>query len=198
VTTPPPQSPNPYAQGQQPYGQPQTPAPYPPQAQTPAPYPPQAQAPYPPQGQAPYPPQGGYPQQPGQPGFPPQGEVPYAPVPPQPKRKFSPKMIRLGVIVLIAVGAAIFSFISSQNDADTAKVGDCMHRGSTSDTDPKLEVVKCSDSKAQFIVLAKVSGSYSRTEADTKCAAAAKDFQYQYTQSGKGSDFLLCLKDYSK
>jgi len=197
VTTPPPQSPNPYTQGpnpyaqdQQPYGQPQTPAPYPPQAQ--------AQTPYPPQAQAPYPPQGGYPQQPGQPGFPPEGAAPYAPVPPQPKRKFSFKMIRLAVVIVIAAGAALFSYISGQHDPDTAKVGDCMHRGSTSDTDPKLEVVKCSDSKAQFIVLAKVSGSYSRTEADTKCAAAAKDFQYQYTQTGKGSDFLLCLKDYKK
>ena len=197
MTTPPPQSPNPYTQGpnpyaqdQQPYGQPQTPAPYPPQAQ--------AQTPYPPQAQAPYPPQGGYPQQPGQPGFPPEGAAPYAPVPPQPKRKFSFKMIRLAVVIVIAAGAALFSYISGQHDPDTAKVGDCMHRGSTSDTDPKLEVVKCSDSKAQFIVLAKVSGSYSRTEADTKCAAAAKDFQYQYTQTGKGSDFLLCLKDYKK
>lgn len=197
MTTPPPQSPNPYAQGpnpyaqdQQPYGQPQTAAPHPAQAQ--------AQAPYPPQAQAPYPPQGGYPQQPGQPGFPPQGAAPYAPVPPQPKRKFSFKMIRLAVVIVIAAGAAIFSYISGQHDPDTAKVGDCMHRGSTSDTDPKLEVVKCGDSKAQFIVLAKVSGNYSRTEADTKCAAAAKDFQYQYTQTGKGSDFLLCLKDYKK
>ncbi|MFG2778039.1 hypothetical protein ACGFY7_09295 [Streptomyces prunicolor] len=211
MTTPPPQSPNPYtqnpnpypqgpnpyAQDQQPYGQPQTPAPYPPQAQAQAPYPPQAQAPYPPQAQAPYPPQDGYPQQPGQSGFPPQGAAPYAPVPPQPKRKFSFKMIRLAVVIVIAAGAALFSYISGQHDPDTAKVGDCMHRGSTSDTDPKLEVVKCSDSKAQFIVLAKVSGSYSRTEADTKCAAAAKDFQYQYTQTGK-TDFLLCLKDYSK
>ncbi|MFJ9375115.1 hypothetical protein [Streptomyces sp. NPDC101455] len=204
MTTPPPQSPNPYAQDpnpytqdQQPYGQPQTPAPYPPQAQTPAPFPAQAQAPYPPQAQAPYPPQGGYPQQPGQPGFPPQGG-PYAPVPPQPKRKFSPKMIRLGVIVLIAAGAAIFSFISSQDDADTAKVGDCMHRGSTSDTNPDLEVVKCSDSKAEYTVLAKISGKYSESEANAKCTAAAKDFQYSYTESGDGSNFLLCLKDYSK
>lgn len=191
MTTPPPQSPNPYAQGQQPYGQPQTPAPYPPQAQA-------QQAPYPPQPQAPYPPQGGYPQQPGQPGFPPQGAAPYPPVPPQPKRKFSFKMIRLVVIIVIAAGAAIFSYISSQDDANTAKVGDCMHRGSTSDTNPNLEVVKCSDSKAQYVVLAKISGTYSETEADAKCSAAAKDFQYSYTESGDGSNFLLCLKDYSK
>jgi hypothetical protein len=107
-------------------------------------------------------------------------------------------MIRLAVVVVIAAGAAIFRYISSQDDADTAKVGDCMHRGSTSDTNPDLEVVKCSDSKAQYTVLAKISGNYSETEADAKCTAAAKDFQYSYTQSGDGSDFLLCLKDYSK
>lgn len=184
MTTPPPQSPNPYAQGQQPYGQPQAQAPYPPQGG------------YPQQGG--YPPQGGYPQQPGQPGFPPQGGAPYAPIPPQPRRRFSFKMIRLAVVIVIAVGAAIFSWISGQHDPDTAKIGDCMHRGSTSDTSPDLKVVKCSDSKAQYVVLAKISGDYSRTEADAKCSAAAKDFQYSYTQTGKGSDFLLCLKDYSK
>ncbi|MGW3102673.1 LppU/SCO3897 family protein [Streptomyces sp. NPDC001100] len=180
MTTPPPQSPNPYAQGQQPYGDPQ------------------AQAPYPPQGQAPYPPQGGYPQQPGQPGFPPQGAAPFAPVPAQPKRRFSPKLIRLAIIIVIGIGAAIYGVISSQNDPDTAKVGDCMHRGSTSDTNPDLKVVKCSDAKAQYQVLAKISGNYSEAEAQTKCTAAAKDFQYSYTESGDGSDFLLCLKDYKK
>ncbi|WP_443073745.1 LppU/SCO3897 family protein [Streptomyces sp. NBC_01478] len=107
-------------------------------------------------------------------------------------------MIRLVVIIVIAAGAAIFSYISSQDDADTAKVGDCMHRGSTSDTNPDLEVVKCSDSKAEYVVLAKISGTYSETAADAKCTAAAKDFQYSYTESGDGSNFLLCLKDYSK
>ncbi|MFJ9244328.1 hypothetical protein [Streptomyces sp. NPDC101776] len=197
MTTPPPQSqnpyaqdPNPYAQGQQPYGgQPQAQAPYPPQAQ---------QAPHPQQPQAPYPPQGGYPQQSGQPGFPPQGGAPFAPVPPQPRRRFSFKMIRIAVLIVIAAGVAIFGYISSQDDADTAKVGDCMHRGSTSDTNPDLEVVKCSDTKAQYVVLAKISGTYSETAADAKCTAAAKDFQYSYTESGDGSNFLLCLKDYSK
>ncbi len=190
VTTPPPQSPNPYAQGQQPYGQPQTPTPYPPHAQTPGPYPPQ--------GQAPYPPQGGYPQQPGQPGFPPQGAGPYTPIAPQPRRRFRFKLIQLVVIIVIAIGVAVFSYISGRDDANTAKVGDCMHRGSTSDTNPDLEVVKCSDAKAQYTVLAKINGKYSGTEADAKCAAAAKNFKYSYTESGDGSDFLLCLTDYSK
>ncbi|MCL6668204.1 LppU/SCO3897 family protein [Streptomyces panaciradicis] len=165
----PPQGQNPFAQGQQP--------------------------PAAPQGQAPYPPQGGYPQQAGQPGFP---TAPYAPVPPQRSRKLSFKAIRIILVIVVALGFGAYKFISGQDDADTAKVGDCMHRGSTNDNNPDLEVVKCTDSKAQFVVLAKISGKYSSVEAESKCTAAAKDFQYSYTQSGDGSDFLLCLKDYKK
>ncbi|GGV76355.1 hypothetical protein AB0D65_20425 [Streptomyces griseoloalbus] len=168
MTTPPPQG-NPFAQGQQqPYGQPQ--------------------------GQAPYPPQGGFPQQAGQPGFPPPG----APVPPpQQGRKLSFKTIKNIVIVLIVAGVAIGGYISSQDDAQTAAVGDCMHRGSTDDNNPDLEVVDCADAKAQYKVLAKIEGSFlTETLASSKCEAEAKDFQYTYTESGDSKDFLLCLKDY--
>ncbi|MCX4882080.1 hypothetical protein [Streptomyces sp. NBC_00847] len=173
MSTPPPQGQNPFAQGQQPYGQPQ--------------------------GQAPYPPQGAYPQQPGQPGFPQQGAAPYATVPPQPSRKPSFKTIKNIVIVAVVACVAIGGYIASRDDADTAKVGDCMHRGSTSASDPDLEVVDCSSAKAQYVVLAKIKGSYTtEIEFSTKCEAAAKDFKYTYTESGDSSDFLLCLKDYTK
>lgn len=94
---------------------------------------------------------------------------------------------------------AIGGFIASRDDANTAAVGDCMHRGSTSDNDPDLEVVDCSSSDAQYKVLAKIDGSFlSDTLASSKCEAEAKEFQYVYTQSGDGKDFLLCLKDYKK
>ncbi|MGW2616037.1 LppU/SCO3897 family protein [Streptomyces sp. NPDC001500] len=171
MSTPPPQGQNPFAQpGQQPYGQPQ--------------------------GQAPYPPQGGYPQQPGQPGYP---TAPYGAVPPeQPRRKVSFKLIKNIVVVLAVVGVGIGAYISSQDDANTAAVGDCMHRGNSDDNNPDLEVVKCDSSQAQFIVLAKIKGTYSRVTADSKCEAEAKDFQYSYTESGDGDNFLLCLKDYKK
>ncbi|MGK5694809.1 LppU/SCO3897 family protein [Streptomyces sp. URMC 128] len=168
MTTPPPQG-NPFAQGQ-PAGQPQ---------------------------QAPYPPQGGYPQQPGQPGFPPQGAAPYVPVPPQPTgRKLSFKTIKNIAIVIAVAGIAIGGYITSRDDAKTAAVGDCMHRGSTNDNNPDLEVVECSDAKAQYVVLAKIEGAYlTQTLASSKCEAEAKDFQYTYTESGDSKDFLLCLKD---
>jgi hypothetical protein len=94
---------------------------------------------------------------------------------------------------------AIGGYITSRDDANTADVGDCMHRGSSSDNNPDLEVVKCDDAKAQFKVLAKIEGSYlTETMASSKCEAEAKDFQYTYTESGDSKDFLLCLKDYKK
>ncbi|MGW2781772.1 LppU/SCO3897 family protein [Streptomyces populi] len=161
--------------------------------------------PPPTQGQNPYAqgqsPQGGNPFAQGQPpqGYPQQPTAGYAPVPPaQPKRKVTFKLVKNVVTVVVVAVAVIGGYIASRDDANTAAVGDCMHRGNSSSTDPDLEVVECSSSQAQYIVLAKIEGSFTSATADSKCAAEAKDFQYSYTESGDGSDFLLCLKDYSK
>ncbi|MFF4549605.1 hypothetical protein [Streptomyces sp. NPDC001435] len=99
---------------------------------------------------------------------------------------------------MLALGGAIYGYISSQDDANTAKVGDCMHRGSTNDTSPDLEVVDCKSAKAEYVVLAKVEGTYSGTSAQITCETKAKDFKYVYTETKSGSDFLLCLNDYKK
>ncbi|MFF2214669.1 LppU/SCO3897 family protein [Streptomyces antibioticus] len=147
--------------------------------------PPQGQNPFAQgQPQAPYPPQ--------------QGTVPFAPVPQQPRRRVSFKLIKNVVIVVAVLGVAIGGYIASRDDANTAAVGDCMHRGSSSDSNPDLEVVDCTSSQAQYIVLAKVKGTFTALTADSKCEAEAKDFQYSYTETGDGSNFLLCLKDYTK
>jgi hypothetical protein len=133
VTTPPPHGQNPFAQGQQPYGQP-------------------------PQDQAPYgPPPQGYPQQPGQPGFPQQGTVPYAPVAPQRPKRGIKWYLRI-VVVAGALIAALVGYISSRHDPDTAKVGDCMSISNPdSSTDPGLKVVDCTSSKAKYKVAEKKS-----------------------------------------
>lgn len=179
ATPPPPQ----YPQGGNPYGQPQ-----PPQGANPygQPQPPQGGNPF---GQQGPPQQGGAYPPPG--AFPPPGAYP----PPAPPRRSKFKTIRIIAFVVIGLIVAIGGWIASRNDADTAAVGDCMHRGSASSTNPDLEVVDCTDAKAQYKVLAVISGKYSDTEADAKCTAQAKDFQYAYTESGRGKDFLLCLKD---
>ncbi len=158
MTTPPPQG-NPFAQGQNPYAQGQ-----------------------PPQGQAPYP------QQPGQPGFPQQG-APYAPVPPQPERKWTFKKVKNIVVAVIVIGVVIGGFIASRDDASSAEVGDCMSIGNPeSITDPDLEVVDCSDSKAAYKVAEKQDGTSANCDR-TKYA--------EYTETRKGDSFTLCLAEYS-
>ncbi|MEU2287366.1 hypothetical protein ABZ614_36585 [Streptomyces sp. NPDC013178] len=169
MTTPPPQGQNPFAQGQQPYGQPQA--------------------------QVPYPPQGGYPQQPGQPGFPPQGAAPYAPVPPQqPRRKVSFKTIKNILLVVAVAVMAIVGYITSQDDAKRAEVGDCLKSPSSSASDDVLEVVDCSSSGAEVKVLKKVKGHYTELTAETECRKVSGATSY-YAETGDGDEFLLCLKD---
>ncbi|GAA3500312.1 hypothetical protein GCM10019016_074180 [Streptomyces prasinosporus] len=133
-----------------------------------------------PQGQAPFP------QQAGQPGFPPPG----APVPPeQPRRKLSFKTIKNIVIAVAVVSVAVGGYIASRDDANTAKVGDCMSISDpNSTTDPGLEVVDCSDSKAKYKVAEKKDGTLDGCDR-TKYS--------EYTETGGSDDFTLCLEDYS-
>ncbi|MGW5467439.1 LppU/SCO3897 family protein [Streptomyces chartreusis] len=144
----------------------------------------QGQNPYaqgqPPQGQAPYP------QQPGQPGFPQQG----MPVPPQqPGSKWTFKKIKNIVVGVVVVGVVIGGFIASRDDANTAKVGDCMSIGNPdSVTDPDLEVVDCSDSKAAYKVAEK------KDDTSTGCD---RNKYAEYTQTGDGDNFTLCLEQLS-
>ncbi|AVH57689.1 MULTISPECIES: LppU/SCO3897 family protein [Streptomyces] len=154
MTTPPPQGQNPFAQGQQPYGQP-------------------------PQGQNPYG------QQPGQPGFPQQG-APYDPVPPQRPKRGIKQYLRIAVIVFAVIAAGV-GWIASRDDANTAKVGDCMSISNPeSTTDPGLEVVDCSSSKAKYKVEEKKSDN----------SGCDRTKYSEYTETGK-NDFTLCLSEYS-
>ncbi|WP_405585560.1 hypothetical protein [Streptomyces sp. NBC_01092] len=162
--TTPPQG-NPFAQGQNPYAQGQQP-----------------------QGQAPYP------QQPGQPGFP-QGGAPYAPVPPQPpRRRFSFKTIKNVLIGVGVVTAIIVGYIASLDDADQAKVGDCLKSSSSSSSDDSMEVVDCSSSEAEAKVLKKVDGTYTEFTAETECRKVSGATSF-YAQTGDGDNFVLCLSD---
>ncbi|MFI8188458.1 hypothetical protein ACIF8T_06600 [Streptomyces sp. NPDC085946] len=164
MTTPPPQG-NPFAQGQQPAGQPQ----------------------------APYPPQGGFPQQPGQPGFPQQATAPYAPVPPeQPRRKFGFKTIKNIVIAVAVVSVAVGGYIASRDDANQAAVGDCLKAASSSSD--RMEVVECSSTEAEAKVLKKVKGHFTELSAETECRKVS-DATGFYAETGDGEEFLLCLAD---
>ncbi|QQC90333.1 hypothetical protein [Streptomyces alfalfae] len=172
MTTPPPQGQAPYPpQGQNPYGQPQGQNPY-------------GQ----PQGGAPYPPQQGQPGVPQQPypAFNQGGPVP----PPQPQRRPLKFYLRIAgavvVVIMIAVG-----YFASQDDADTAKVGDCLKSASSSSQ--RMEVVDCSSSEAESKVIKKIDGHFTQFSAETECRKVEGATGF-YAETGKGDEFLLCTK----
>lgn len=150
----------------------------------------------PPQGQNPYgQPQGGNPygEQAAQ-GYPQQQPSPYmqgGPAAPPPAGNRS-KFKNIKNVALIVVGVLVIGggWIASRDDAQAAEVGDCMSIGDeTSSTNPDLEVVECGDSKAKYKVVQKkegTSGGCDRTRYS------------EYTQSGDGDSFTLCLEDYAK
>ncbi|MCL7426232.1 DUF2076 domain-containing protein [Streptomyces sp. NPDC057806] len=152
--------------------------------------PPQGQNPFAQQGQNPYAQPQGQAPYPQQPGFPQQGAAPYAPVPPeQPRRKLSFKTIKNIVIGVAVVSVVVGGFIASRDDANTAKVGDCMSISDPdSTTDPGLEVVDCSDSKAAYKVEDKKDGT---------TAGCDRTKYSEYTETGGSDDFTLCLSDYT-
>ncbi|UNO40948.1 hypothetical protein [Streptomyces sp. MST-110588] len=181
-TPPPPQGQNPYGQapyGQQPYGQ--------------SPYP---QAPYgQPQGGYAYPPQGQYMQQP-QPGYP-QAPQPYmppggAPVPPPPARKgVSPKIILKGAIAVIAVIALAVGWFATRDDADQAKVGDCM-KNNGNQINPDLQIVDCGTADAQY----KVKEVHNDTTDQKVCPAGTTAYaESQHRRRRADTRFVLCLTD---
>ncbi|MFD5699340.1 LppU/SCO3897 family protein [Streptomyces lasiicapitis] len=171
MSTPPPQGQNPFAQGQQPYGQqPQGGAPY---GQPQGGGDPYSQAP----GQ-PYPPQPGAPQQPGVPFY--QGG-PDATAPRKSKKKLI--FVIVGVAVAAAIGAAVWA---GQDEAAAAEVGDCMSIGNpASTTDPDLKIVDCGDKDAKY----KVAEKKDSGTCDIKKYAT-------YRETGGGDDFTLCLEPY--
>ncbi|CAM5704434.1 putative protein OS=Streptomyces griseomycini OX=66895 GN=FHS37_001951 PE=4 SV=1 [Streptomyces griseomycini] len=90
---------------------------------------------------------------------------------------------------MIVVSVAVGGYIASRDDANTAKVGDCMSISDpNSTTDPGLEVVDCSDSKAKYKVAEKKDGTLDGCDR-TKYS--------EYTETGGSDDFTLCLEDYS-
>jgi len=155
VSTPPPQGQNPYSQDVQPYGQPQPPAPYPPQ--------------------------GGNPFAQGQPGVPPQGGAPYAPVPPAPPaRRFNKKVLRIVGFIVVAILIAGGKWFFGKTDAETTSVGSCMHNKGTQSA-PDLKTVDCSSSDAQYKVVEK----FDNTSDDSKCeSVASAEISYYQTGDG--------------
>ncbi|MFC8452330.1 hypothetical protein [Kitasatospora sp. NPDC057223] len=191
--------PNPYGQPQygypppaQPYGQPPATPGY---GQPPAPgygYP---AAPVPPQ---PGPP--AYGQQPqgfGAPGYPPPGGPPpgvpqpgwgQQPPPPSTARRVGKRVVLKIVGLGVGVIVLIIGYLVAGPSVSSASVGDCVHTSGVS----KVDIVKCTDTKAQYKVVAKYSGTTDTSRCDTHPESTAS----VWGKSGRRSSqtkYVLCL-----
>jgi hypothetical protein len=205
MTYPPPQGPNPYAQGPGQYGPPPAspppggPAGYPAPPQQaggyghPAP-PQQPWGPTPPQGPGPQGPYGGPPGpygQPGPPGPPPQQD-PYG-------GKKAYYTIRNLLLIALAIGALWGLRVGwewlFQSDAKAVEVGDCVKK-TGSGTDVDVDAVDCSSTDAQYRV------AQVHNNSDMSVCDPAKYSAYQQTSSGgrrrSRSSVVLCLEGMKK
>ncbi|MEU7555556.1 hypothetical protein AB0B01_24995 [Streptomyces sp. NPDC044571] len=176
---------------------------YPPQPGPAAPYgQPGPYAQQPPQG---YPPQPGFPQQQAQPPY---GAAPQQMYPPQQQWAAPPpapparsggmgflKILKIIGVVIALIVVAVGYFLS-RDDADQAKVGDCLkNNGST--VSPDLQVVKCGTTGAAYKVVEVIPGTLDSARCEGK-----SDIGYHEQTSGSrrrsGKQFVLCLNEIKK
>ncbi len=99
------------------------------------------------------------------------------------------KLISIAGFIVVAalIGGAKWWF--GQTDAETTKVGSCMHNEGTQFS-PDLKTVDCSSSEAEFEVVEK----FDNTSDDSKCETV-KEATISYYQKGQGHNVVLCLKE---
>ncbi|WP_395295168.1 hypothetical protein ACF9IK_17740 [Kitasatospora hibisci] len=190
-----PQAPQPYGAQPPPYGAPQPVAAgygQPPAYGYPG-APAQPSPPAPPYGQQPPygPPPGGQPAYGQQPpyGQPPIAPLPQAPVPaPVPAKKGSTKAKLKGGVAVVGGIVLIVGYFVTGPSVSSASVGDCVKASGSRD----VEIVKCTDSKANYKVLAKHTG----TTDTNRCKQTAGTTSTVSGKSGRRWNkkrYVLCL-----
>jgi hypothetical protein len=112
---------------------------------------------------------------------------------PSPAKKKSP-LLRVGrivasVVVVLLIGVGWKAFQDHNATASAPEKGACVHATGTNTTNPKVTKVDCSDTAADYIVLAKISGG-SSTSCDTVDGTEAA---FSSTRGSK-TLYVLCLK----
>ncbi|MFC9328348.1 hypothetical protein [Kitasatospora sp. NPDC057015] len=185
----PPQAPQPYGQPPAPgYGPPPAapgfgppPPPAPGYGYPGGPVPPQPGPPPPPYGQPGFPPPGG-----GQ--IPPGGQPGWGQVVPQPPRRGGGKLAFKIIAAVVGVIVLIVGYFVVGPSVSSASVGDCVKTSGVTDVD----IVKCTDAKAQYKVIAKYTG----TTDTSKCEANPESTASVWGKSGRRSSrktYVLCL-----
>ncbi|MEU1537608.1 hypothetical protein ABZ461_05675 [Actinacidiphila glaucinigra] len=146
-----------------------------------------------PQGQP-----GAFPPPQGQPGAfpPPQGQpgaFPPPAAPPRRGRNIGKRIIGVIITIVVIIGVRFAFSQFDQTDAETSKVGGCLHNKGT-DKSPDLVDVDCSSGDAQFKIVKKFGDSTDQKQ----CESVAESDVY-YTQSGTDfNNVVLCLQSITK
>ncbi|MFF7210844.1 hypothetical protein ACFZAU_09920 [Streptomyces sp. NPDC008238] len=139
-----------------------------------------------------------YPPPQGQPGAfpPPQGQpgaFPPPAAPPRRGRNIGKRVLGVIVTIIVIIGVRFAFSQFDKTDAETSKVGGCLHNKGT-DTSPDLVDVECSSGDAQFKIVKKFDDS-----SDQKQCEAVTESDVYYTQSGTDfNNVVLCLQSITK
>jgi hypothetical protein len=105
------------------------------------------------------------------------------------KRSKKKLWITLGIVLAILVGGGAWAVVAGQKSPANADKGDCIKVNSASATDADVEKIDCGDKVAVFKVAKRLGNDTDN----------CPEGPYQkYEQSGRGSDFALCLMPNAK
>ena len=111
---------------------------------------------------------------------------------PPPKRGPGRLILRiaLGVVVAAVVSIAFGAYRSHHATATAPETGACVQARNTHTSSPSVKKVDCSDSNAQYVVLAKV------VKGDRDSCTTVTGTEAVFTASDKGGKalYVLCLK----
>jgi hypothetical protein len=130
----------------------------------------------------------GGPAGPGGFGGPPPGSYPPPPPPaPAAKSKNVFNIVKI-VAVVVALGiGGVFYFINRESAPASSKVGDCIKVNSASVSNADVEKIDCNNQAAAYKV------AYTSDDATGECPDQDNSSYVSYTETGRGSDLLLCL-----
>ncbi|MFE7317792.1 MULTISPECIES: hypothetical protein [unclassified Streptomyces] len=103
----------------------------------------------------------------------------------------SPKTIMKGIAVAVGVIVIGVGWVSSWNDADTAKVNDCV-KNEGNEIKPDLKVVDCGTAEAQY----KVTAVHTNTTDKSVCPSGTLAYsEVQHRRRASDTRFVLCLQN---
>jgi hypothetical protein len=108
------------------------------------------------------------------------GGVAAAPVPKKNAKKSN--LIKIGILVVIAIGVAAFAIIFNKDAPASAKAGDCIKVDNVADAN--IEIIDCKSADAMYKV------GVTKDDPNAKCP---NDNYLAYSETGGSSDVRLCM-----